>query len=177
MRFIETKGKWFKFSKTYVEKKCWNSWNRYQTQNIFLNESLEKLPNSTKIEFISDKKKQEIFFNLLNSSHEFINDLLETFKNIYLAIEEDINLWAYFIVVVNYWKSKTLWKSLCKWNIRWFSVLFISNTTKNLIIKNILKKKNQTDITKRNTELIHYWNLFSRMLQIPEITKIFCHTV
>jgi len=79
-----------------------------------LNESLEKLPNSTEIEFISDEKKQEIFFNLLNSSHEFINDLLETFKNIYLAIEEDINLWAYFIVVVNYWKSKTLWKSLCK---------------------------------------------------------------
>ncbi len=72
---------------------------------IFLNESLEKLPNLTEIEFISDEKRREIFFNLLNSSQEFINDLSETFKNMYLAIEEEINFWAYFIVVVNYWKQ------------------------------------------------------------------------
>ncbi len=64
-----------------------------------MNESLEKLPNLTEIEFISDEKILDIFFNLLNSSHEFINNLLETFKNIHLAIEGNINLWLILLLL------------------------------------------------------------------------------
>ncbi len=127
---------------------------------IFLNKSIEKLPNLTEIEFISDEKRREIFFNLLNSSQEFINDLSETFKNKYFAIEEDINFWTYFIVVVNYWKSRTLWKKFTPMIYALvFSVVHFKYTEKFDYKEEEIEKvmKPEMDIKKRNRELVHYY--------------------
>jgi hypothetical protein len=146
---------------------------------IFLNESLEKLPNLTEIEFVSNEKRREIFFNILNSSQEFINHLSETFKNKYFAIEEDINFWTYFIVAVNYWKSRTLWKKFIPMIYALvFSVIHFKYTEKFDYKEEEIEKvvKSEMNIKKRNKDLVHYYCEFQTCISyIQKLSSLLKH--
>jgi hypothetical protein len=144
---------------------------------IFLNEGLEKLPNLTEIEFISDEKRRGIFFNLLNSSQEFINCLSETFKNKYVAIEEDINFWTYFIVAVNYWKSRTLSKKFMPMIYALvFNVIHFKYTEKFGYKEEKIEKVMKSEIKKRNRDLVHYYCEFQTCISyIQKLSSLLKH--